>query len=501
MVKKHYIYTLLGVLALLGSCNSKDEPEKIDEVLAPSVAVTKFSIQPNKDVMENLDSVYFSIDLEHRVIYNADSLPVGTKVDKLVPLIVYPAGVSSAEITMTDGQTRTGTVDYVTNPTDSIDFTGKVFLSLANADKSLVMTYQLKVNVHKWVGDSLMWDKEAVAPLPSRKASPRNQKTISTADRTLSLIEEADGSYTLSSCATPADKAWTRNELTLTFTPQVRTLTACGNTLYLLDTDGKLHSSADQGKQWTDCSVTWQNIIGGFNDELLGISGSKSAPEFDIYPRPGGFSPYALPSDFPTEGLSQFNTYSSKWAAEPIGFFIGGVRDGKTSYHTWAYDGDNWAKISNTPLPAMKDALILPYFSYMKTSTSWIQTEYSVWLCMGGILADGSVNKTLYISYDNGVNWRVASDQMQCPDFVKPGYSADAVIASTDMEADLNDSWKKIAPLRRVAQMRLSYEIEGDDISWKCPYIYLFGGFNDRDQLNDEIRRAVLARLTFTPIF
>ncbi|MDE6558760.1 MAG: hypothetical protein K2K29_02600, partial [Muribaculaceae bacterium] len=177
-------------VVLIGACNSKDDPkEGIDYQAAQSVAVTKFAISPNARVMENLDSVYFSIDLEHRVIYNADSLPMGTRIDKLVPVITYPATVGSAEITMTGGTTRTGTVNYITNPSDSIDFTGNVSLKLTSIDGSLTASYRLKVNVHKCQGDSLMWDKEALAPLPSRNGSPKVQRTVSAGDKVYTLLQ------------------------------------------------------------------------------------------------------------------------------------------------------------------------------------------------------------------------------------------------------------------------------------------------------------------------
>lgn len=498
-MKRHYIFSLLGALIMLSACNSKEEPESIDEQVAQSVAVTKFTLKANPTVLPNLDSVFFSIDLAHKVIYNADSLPVGTKIDKLVPLITYSNTVSVAEITMTGGETRTGTVNYKSNPSDSIDFTGKVTLRLATDDASVSDTYTIKVNVHKWVGDSLMWDKEAVASLPSRKSNPAAQKTVNYANQIVTLIKESDGGYTLSQANEPAGN-WQKREISFPFTPQIRTLTSSDNALFMLDVEGKLYKSSD-GLQWSETGTKWVNIIGDYSGKLLGIIESSNSPEFDIYPRPAGFSPALLPPDFPTEDLSSFNSISSKWASEPIGFFIGGSRDGRSSADTWAYDGVNWSKISNTNPPALRNAVVVPYFSYLKTTTSWIQTEYSVWLCMGGRLEDDSVNPILYISYDNGVNWNKASDLMQYPAFVRPGYSADAIVATTPMLSDLDANWKDISVAPASAQMRLKYEIDGNDISWNCPYIYLFGGYNASNVLSNEIRRAVLARLTFTPIF
>ncbi|MDE7409414.1 MAG: hypothetical protein K2N09_05265, partial [Muribaculaceae bacterium] len=59
-----------------------------------SVAVTKFSLKSKKGSNVKLDSVFFSIDLNRGVIFNADSLPVGTDVTKLVPVIGYVTSAS-----------------------------------------------------------------------------------------------------------------------------------------------------------------------------------------------------------------------------------------------------------------------------------------------------------------------------------------------------------------------------------------------------------------------
>lgn len=498
--KQHIGSILLFCLLLLGACNAKDEPTKIDSQTAPSVAVTKFILKANPNVMTDLDSVFFSIDLEHGVIFNADSLPKGTQIDKLVPVITYPSTVTRAEITMTGGQTRTGTVDYAAHPSDSIDFTGNVSLRLATADESASMTYTLKVNVHKAVADSLMWDKEAISPLPARMASPRSQKTISAGKDVVSLIEEADGTFTLARCQNPSETLWHKEVATFPFVPEIRSLSTDGTRLFILDADKNLHSSPD-GKNWENTGCKWTAVIGEYNGELLGISADTATPLFDIYPRPAGFTPSVIPDNFPTEGMSNFNSFISKWSSTPIGFFTGGSRNGIISSATWAYDGDQWTNISDNPLPPLRNAVVVPYFSYLKTTTSWIQTEYSVWLCMGGTDTNGVLNNTLYISFDNGVNWTKASQLMQAPEFIRPGYMADAVIRNTPMSASLNDSWKKISSAKRNPQMRISYTVEGDKIDWECPYIYLFGGFDKEGRLNDEIRRAVLARLTFTPVF
>lgn len=485
--------------AILGSCNSKDSDEPAYEP-AESVAVTKFSLSPNKRVLDDLDSVYFSIDLTRGIIFNADSLPKGTRIDKLVPVITYPAAVKKAIITMEGGETRQGTVDYTNSPSDSIDFTGRVTLTLSTSDNALSRTYQLKVNVHKMVADSLMWDKVAVASLPSRSSSPKAQRTVSLGDKIYTLIQETDNSYTLSTCLNPSDNNWEKKRVNLPFTPAIRSLTASDNALYILSTNGELYTSAD-GQSWQSTSTVWHSLIGGFGSTVVGILSDNGGYSHDIYPRPDGYTPVPVTPEFPIDGISEFHTFTSKWSTDPIGYFVGGSRNGKLTGATWSFDGTNWACTSNTPLPAIESPLLIPYFNYRKTATSWLQTEYSVMLCLGGRLADGSINRDVYLSYDNGVNWQKASSLLQLPDFIPPVESADAVIRTTPMQASLDAYWQNVNTVSPSGVKRIQYFVDGSDVDWECPYIYLFGGVQSSGTLNDAILRAVLARLTFSPLF
>lgn len=490
---------MLAAVAM-SSCNSKESDEPSYEP-AESVAVKNFSIAPNARVMADLDSVYFSIDLARGIIFNADSLPKGTAIDKLVPVITYPSTVKKAIIKMEGGTTREGTVDYTESPTDSIDFTGRVTLTLSTADNLLSHTYQIKVNVHTMVADSLMWDKVAVSQLPSRLSAPREQRTVSYGDKVYTMLRESDNSLTLATCDNPADNNWSRQTLNLPFTPALRSLTASDDALYILSDSGLLYRSAD-GANWTSTSTVWHNIIGGFGNTVTGIyTDGNGEYMHDIYPRPQGFTPTVTDPEFPVDGISDFYTFSSKWSTDPIGFFVGGSRAGVLSGATWSFDGSNWACTSNTPLPALESPLLIPYFNYRKTATSWLQTEYSVLLCLGGRLPDGSINPDIYISYDNGVNWQKASSLLQLPEYIAPVVNADAVIRTTPMSASLDAYWKDLDTKTPRDVKRIQYFVDGSDVDWDCPYIYMFGGHPADGNLQDEILRAVLARLTFSPLF
>lgn len=496
------IPALLAALSgSVSSCNSSADDFLPDYKAAEAVAITSFTLKSDTKVLQHLDSVFFSIDLDHGIIFNADSLPAGTKVNKLVPVVTYSPAVTSAVFTMTGGDTRTGTVDYVQSPSDSIDFTGDVTLRVATDNDGLERTYRVKVNVHKMAPDSLMWDKAALSTLPSRLANPKDQKTVLLGNDVISLIAESDGSYTVAKCHNPSEALWDKKALAPGFTPDIRSLTATKSALYMLGTDGIMHFSSDALTWTADNGFSARSIIGTFGDKVLAVIGSEGSYKWISYPAADGVTPSPLPEGFPTEGFSSFHSFTSKWAADPIGFFTGGCRDGKILADTWAFDGNSWAKISNNPLPPLRDASIIPYFNYKQTTTSWIQTEFSVCLCIGGLTPDGDINQTVYISYDNGVNWQKADSLLQLPKHLVPGYQADVLVLSTPKKVNLSDYWKSVATGKPSPSARVNYFIDGDEISWDCPYIYLFGGKSADGKLDNAIRRAVLARLTFAPLF
>ena len=69
------------------------------------------------------------------------------------------------------------------------------------------------------------------------------------------------------------------------------------------------------------------------------------------------------------------------------------------------------------------------------------------------------------------------------------------------MSASLDAYWKDLDTKTPRDVKRIQYFVDGSDVDWDCPYIYMFGGHPADGNLQDEILRAVLARLTFSPLF
>lgn len=488
---------LIGAAAL-ASCN-KDETDSIIDIdyVNTNVAVTKFSLKANTNVMAKLDSVGFAIDLEHGVIFNPDSLPMNAKINKLVADIKYSDYITNAVIRMDGGETRNDTIDYLKNPTDSIDFTGRVTLELSSG--SMKKTYLLKVNVHKQEVDSLIWDDQDVKQLPSRLPNPRTQKSIDYNGTAISLIEESNGTYTLSTSANLMDGQWTKNQIAFPFVPEVRSFNASTAALYLLSADGSLYTSTD-GRNWSSTGKIWKAILGAYVDTAVGVSEDASGNLiFSQYPLKD-LDVVQAPTEFPHGEYSNLVTLVNRWTTSPVAFFVGGrTNDGGCSAATWAFDGRNWIKLSTGGIPAICGATIVPYYSYRNTSaSSMVMTEYPAWMIIGGDKNDGTFNRDVYISYDNGVSWQKGDEFMQLPEALPAMTGCDNIVMSTRKSIKLSDFWRVPSSSTKT---RASVEVDGDIIYWDCPYIYLIGGFDKNGKLYDTVWRGALARLTFVPFF
>lgn len=489
----------LGILSgiVVSSCNAKEDTPQTDDYLASeSVAVTGFSLTADARVMRNLDSVFFSIDLDHGVIFNADSLPKGTNVTKLIPKISYPSSVSSAVITMTGGSHREGEVDYKSNATDTIDFTGSVTLKLSTSGNSPISkTYTLKVNVHQQDPDTIYWDRMASMDLPSRMENPLAQKSLALEKGVVCLIRESDGSYTLSTTSDLFEGQWRKQAVNFSFVPRLETLTLSKeNSFYILDEEGVLLMS-DDCVEWTQATSGWNEIIGMYGNTLLGISQDNGIPSLTGYPE-GTIPSMELPSDFPLSGFSAPIEFSNRWTPDPTIVIFGGYPYSSTGKSpSWAFDGSRWMNIAENALPALSGLSIMKYYSYLKSASSSLLKEFEVYLAFGGRGADGTINNTIYVSYDNGINWQKAQGYMQLPPEIQVGYMPDALAVNTTLESDLSSRWKV------SSKRRIPFEVNGDIISWECPYIFIFGGYDKDQKLYSRIRGGVLQRLTFAPLF
>ena len=486
---KHIGLLLTALLLVVTACN-KDNDDYTDITIystsSSSALVTQFRLQANTKVYANLDSVFFTIDPERKMIYNADSLPKGTNVSRLLTSVSFLTSVSEASFIATyteDGKTVTDTIKYTDTSTDSINFTGKVILKVVSYDKNLTMDYDVHVNVHQSEPDSILWARSDRRDLPGSGNDNIAQRTVEWKDGYACLVQTGLG-YKFSTADSPAGP-WTTETIAWGFEPDVNSLAADEETLFVLDTDGNLLTSTD-GTTWTATGQNWRTIIGTYDHRVLGITAGET-PCHDEYPASEGFTPKPIEAQFPVSDLSQLITIKTDWAINEQALMVGGrLADGTLSADSWSYDGHSWQIVSGarSALPALRGAALIAYYTFDLTAGGHAVKKVT-WLVMGGFDSTGTPNRVTYRSRDMGITWSKAASGLQLPDYI-PGFcNAQAFVENATMTA------ASAAP-RRVSK-------PSDE--WECPYIYIFGGISQSGTLFNNIWRGALNRLRYKPVY
>lgn len=505
MKRKISIYAILALFisTFAVSCND-DSDDDGDSVIAEpsysSVMVSSFSLQPDDSILANLDSVYFSIDLDRAVVFNADSLPKGTKVNRLVIKMGLSA-VSKAEITMPNDRGADTVVNYLTNSSDSINFSrGSVKLHLESGDGEVKRDYTIYVNVHTVDPDLMVWTEAATATLPTNLISPQSQRTVEYDGKILCFTRQGSD-YCVAETDDPSSASWTKTSADLPDDAILSSLTATSNALYVIARGEELYKSTDGGTTWTSTGVSMCYIYGAVSDRIVGLKHGVTGLRHVTYP---ASIDVAVDASCPVSGTSPAFVYSTEWSDNPMLIVAGGKTAlGEYVGGCWAFDGTQWAQISLSEMPGLEAPMIIPYFAF-KTNNFWRVTKQSVLLAVGGILESGDANRTVYISYDCGVHWSKASDQMQLSGGYVPGAYGSAIVYNKTMTSRSSASWRDY-PLNSLPRW---YAVENSGESravkpiteWDCPYIYLFGGESPDGTLYNQVWRGVINRLQFKPL-
>ena len=495
MINKTPLYILLTIVAMLSSltsltsCNKdKDDDDTYTySTSTQTTLVTSFSLQADAEVLASLDSVHFTVDYDNGLIYNADSLPVGTKISALKVTVKFMNTVSSSVFEISNATVQNDTtINYSASTNQSIDFTGKTILKVTSADNSQVKDYEVKVLVHKVNPDTLVWPLSWKRELPGYNSGVRTHKTVAMADGYRGLA--FDGSkYRLMTASSLHEGNWSQQEVTLPFTPDVNSLTATDDAIYMLATDGQLYTSPD-GMDWTACGVLWHSILGAYGNSVLGILSDGNGYYHDMYPRAAGFTCTAVEDGFPIHHASSVIETNNDWTVSQQAIIMGGVdATGKVLNDVWGFDGNTWGKVNSihgTVLPALQDATLFSYYTYRALSGVRRYGKQVTWFLMGGRLANGTMNSDIYLSNSQGLTWSKADSTIVQPSFMPKFYGSQAFVEEESLNA------------RRVPSL-----IDSPVTSWMCPYVYLMGGYDEQGALLPNMWRGVYVRLTNYPVY
>lgn len=284
------IVLLLASAVLCTSCLNSDNEYVYDD----DAAITAFTLGninqtfscKTKDGLRDssyvksvdFSSVKMTIDHLGGRIFNADSLPLGCDITKVLA-IASTRNSGMVGIKNVDSDTT-----RVFNSTDSIDYTKERELIVYSNSTRSSHRYKVTLNVHKEDGDKFVWTKLSnntaevgISALKGMRmvALPNNQLVLAGTDGTITrLYTSADGSNwnqttpaTLDAnayqnlitdgekalfisggylYATTDGKSWT-----WTATTQKQLVAATALHLFAYDAEGALNHSTDNGSTWT----------------------------------------------------------------------------------------------------------------------------------------------------------------------------------------------------------------------------------------------------------
>lgn len=431
---------LVGFSACLDSKEAETITTNYDNAI-----VTSFSLEANSDVCANLSSYSFTIDNfgfsddsihrlfpEDGIIFNPDSLPVGSIAD-------------SVKVSLTTSSPRSVSFDqYEADGTlgRHSDFSKDSAIFFASyPDCRLVVesfggtkkTYHIKVNVHKVKADTIAWHDFTSDLWADMNITDQRVDTLR--QTFYWFVEDVNGRNHVSSALVSAPKVWQpMAEVTVPDGDllDLSTLYNFHGSLYAVGKNHKKLLTSTDGYHWAiaNDAITFQSIL-GTQLSTKDVYGDWNQDSLNAIVKVNGEYHFAVSADarqwnveqkiqsnFPIRGFSRpvLTAARSNYGNLTSRIYIvgGELADGTMTSCTWSCDGwsdndkgPNWEEFAQDELPAMSGASVLEY-------TLNADSPKSFWILYPGFKADGSLptNRlygknypTLYYSQDSGVSW------------------------------------------------------------------------------------------------
>ena len=502
-MNKNIALAMAAALTLAGvaSCNSSSSEYYTE--LDGSAMVKSFSLAGNDKVLASLDSVYFSIDLVSGDIFNADSLPMDTKISALVANITTD-NASSVTLYVPRPDKDDSVVNYLEHSTDTINFAnGPVRVEVVSQNGTTKKMYRVQVNVHTVLSDSLCWGDRAYAALPTTISAPKAQRTV---ERDGMYYTFASDGTSYSVAASNDMAAWEPEAFNPGFAMDVNSICSGSFGFCALDTDGLVHYASQAAGPWTAGTGRYSAFYGTHQGVAVGLrKNADGSYSIDTYPSVN--TVIDMPAGMPVEGFSPGIELTSEMSDVSQLLVTGGRRaDGSLSGDTYGFDGRQWAKISVTSLPkAMEGVAVAPYYSLKNKKIAWRADALPTLLAFGGRNTQGEISRVVYMSRDWGMHWAKADSLLQPPTELPALYGAQAVVAERTLTARSAGAWTELGGMRlplgtRIESLDAQSRATTPITEWEVPYIYLLGGYDHNDRFNTTVWRGAINRLTYKPL-
>lgn len=379
MKRKFFAFILLASASLsLSSCLSTDDDTNIE--YTHDTAITAFSIGTlTRNYMGKTsagkDTIYsasvtgsnykFTIDQANRLIYNADSLPMGSRTSAVLATITAK---QSSPMIWQDIDKEDSLYYY--SSSDSVNFSKPRKLRVYNNDFTAYATYQITVNVHKEDADSFKW--HSLAQQSAELASLSDLKALSLGNQILVFGKNGETAKIYKSANTNGT-SWTSVSPNVAFSKDFyQSVAALDGNIYVVD-NGQVMKSAD--------GENWETV--GTNTSLLQLIGSSSKYLYA----------------YSTSGIMVSKDGGSSWTAE--------ILDADTSYLP-----KNSLSLTAMNIRSTKNAENLLLMGTRDASKN--DTIATLWTHTVDYNAGGEDGKWNYVEYDNRQPYKMpALDEIQ----------------------------------------------------------------------------------------
>ena len=245
-----FFFLAVAFMGMQSACSSDDAIDASEYgdciVTAAKIGTLSRTIHTKtsagKDTLYSVtvQGVYYPLSIDHinGRIYNADSLPVGTRTDKTV-FSAFSASGRLALRSLVSGEDTTFTL------TDSLDFSRERFVTVYAYDGIGSRTYSVDLRVHKEEADSFCWTR--VHGGEAALSALSDMRLVRWGSELLVYgIMEGKTCVVSANVAQPA--SWNATDLSAEGL-QPRSVVQMGQKLYALGTDGLL--SSEDGRMWS----------------------------------------------------------------------------------------------------------------------------------------------------------------------------------------------------------------------------------------------------------
>lgn len=445
LFKKQITYTLISAFALTSMFTACIDDNKSETVITDfnNALITNVSLSSNSKVCYNLNSYAFTIDhlgnsdralidstrslwqvneysLEPGILFNPDSLPVGSIADSIKVSLSYSSPYKVEFFQYDKDLVLQKKTNFADTQIIWFDDYAVTRIQVTASNGSTNKSYFMKINVHTCSTDTIMWKYLCKELFDMNQVIDQRVDTLGTDLYWYTSL--ADGTQEVRTADLTGDVSQWSEAQSVTAPAQVElgSLVNLKGNLYAVGADHSLLSSND-GIAWQVASTDFAfvNLLGiqpksKKNDEHF-CAIAKQGDDYHFVRSDDGNawtldtliinddSTSLVPEGFPlydyTRPISVEADFNSSSTTSRI-YISGGMKaDSTLTASTWSSDGSTWVEFNQRILPPMKRATIIRY-------TLDIDNPDSFWIMQTGEMKNGYVSDTLYFSQNSGVTWK-----------------------------------------------------------------------------------------------